>query len=182
MKTTVQRRRPGRVASTTALAALALSLVLSGCNDAEDGDVATAGGETSAAGSEDAAQADGRTQMLEFTQCLRENGMDIDDPAPGEGLQMEMGPGDQAAIEECRHLAPEGGTMGGGSGGSPLEDMTAFAECMRENGVEAFPDPDPQFPNRMIMTPEMGEDPDFEAAHDACADHLQGGGPMGGGE
>lgn len=71
-----------------------------------------------------------------------------------------------------------GGTGGGGSGdenaateGSPIptENSLKFAECIRENGVEDFPDPDA---NGFILY--YGDDPDMESASEKCDDRQPG--------
>lgn len=180
MKVIVSARRPGRLPALAAATVLALALSLTGCGaEEEDPGVASAGGAASGSSEGEIATSDNREQVLEFTTCLREHGMDIDDPAPGEGLQLRVGPDDQEAMDACRDLAPEGGT-GGGANTEMAEAMSDFAECMRENGVEAFPDPDPENPGRMMITPEIGEDPDFAGAEEACADVLPDGGQAGG--
>lgn len=68
---------------------------------------------------------------------------------------------------------------GGGSGKGPEEDTRLeFAKCMRENGVEEYPDPDPNSRTFAIKPPdEYGVDNEtFEAAMDACKDLMPGGG------
>ncbi|WP_155830184.1 hypothetical protein [Glycomyces tenuis] len=59
------------------------------------------------------------------------------------------------------------------------EALQNYVECMRDNGVEAMPDPSPN--GGMQLTPEVGEDPEFEAAQEACQEELPDGGPGGGG-
>jgi hypothetical protein len=55
--------------------------------------------------------------MLKFAQCMREHGVDVPDPKPGEGLKVQ-GPegGDrtkaEAAQKACRALLPGGGPGG----------------------------------------------------------------------
>lgn len=50
------------------------------------------------------------------------------------------------------------------------EGMLDFAACMRDNGVDM---PDPETDGGMaIVLPAMGEDEDFEAAMEACEDHI----------
>ena len=51
-----------------------------------------------------------------------------------------------------------------------LEERREFATCMRENGVEDFPDPDPAKGGFVYY----GDDPDMKAAHEKCGD-LPGG-------
>lgn len=170
MITTRTRHARGPVSLAAALM-LALGLTLSGC-----------GSDSDAAAGEDSAETDERDELLAFTQCLRENGMDIEDPAPGEGLRMQPQEGERgamgSAMEACADLRPEGLGPGGG-GGAASESMLEFAECMRENGVEEFPDPSGS--GGMQMGPEVAEDPDFDAAREECADLIEGGGMMMGG-
>ncbi len=51
------------------------------------------------------------------------------------------------------------------------ENGRKYAECMRENGVEKFPDPKPG-QRGIQIGPEVGDDPDFQKAQDACQSIL----------
>ncbi|MGH3392105.1 MAG: hypothetical protein ACRDOO_24795 [Actinomadura sp.] len=62
-----------------------------------------------------------RDQMLKFARCMREHGIDMPDPRPGEGVQLRVQNGDRAKVEAaqkaCGELRPGGGsrtTSGGG--------------------------------------------------------------------
>jgi hypothetical protein len=119
---------------------------------------------------------------------MRENGIEMADPTSGGGgPRLQIGNGVdpqseefQAAIEACReHL--EGFAQGGPGGpGGPGEQtaeqqeaMLAFAECMRENGVDI---PDPQAGGGFLQ-PGSGVDPqtpEFQEAMEACRDNLGG--------
>jgi len=168
----IATRSPGRLRQLAAPGLLVLALIAAGCGgEDDDGGVATAGGD--ATESDTADTMGDRDRMLAFAECLRDNGLDVEDPAEGEGLRLMFGPGTdralvEAAMEACREYAPEGGP-----GGGPVdsEAMLDFAQCMRDNGVEAFPDPDPD-QGGMQIGPEVGEDPDFEAAQEVCRDIL----------
>jgi hypothetical protein len=54
---------------------------------------------------------------LKFAQCMREHGVNVPDPKPGEGLKIQAQDGDKAKIEaaqkECRQHLPGGGPGGG---------------------------------------------------------------------
>ncbi|WP_328469580.1 hypothetical protein OHA21_02220 [Actinoplanes sp. NBC_00393] len=120
---------------------------------------------------------DPHARSLKFAECLREQGLDVPDPEPGKGFTMKFGPGtDQAAVqkamEACREWAPTGVT-GGGNGPDPQQEerMRAYAQCMRDNGVESFPDPEG---GMVRLDQSSGGDPDFEAAEKACASKMQG--------
>jgi hypothetical protein len=45
--------------------------------------------------------------------------------------------------------------------------MLAHAKCMRDNGVEAFPDPDPD-KGGIRINGDIANDPEFQAAQKVC--------------
>ena len=61
------------------------------------------------------------------------------------------------------------------------EAWVAFAQCMRDNGVEDFPDPDFSNGSMLPFDPDIfhGTDPASQAAFAACRDLLAGIGPGG---
>jgi hypothetical protein len=141
-------------------------LVLSGCG----------GGAEPAAAPSVAASQDPHTRNLKFAECLREQGLDVPDPEPGKGMTMKFGPGSdqqkvQQAMEACREWAPTGMTGGGAPDPKRDEQMRAYSQCMRDNGVASFPDPEG---GMVRLDPSSGEDPDFEAAQEKCAALMQG--------
>jgi hypothetical protein len=161
----------------TALAAvpIALMLALTGCGT--DGGGGDAGDEVASAAdntpdeeqetTEPLSEDEKYEKLLELAQCLRDNGLDVEDPAPGEGIQVQVD-GDpsqaDAAMQECEHLAPP--PPAGEDAADEREDMLAYAQCMRDNGVEQFADPKPG--EGINIGPEVVEDPDFEAAEETC--------------
>lgn len=170
-----------RIRIQTALAAvpIALTLALAGCGaDGSDGgagdDVVSATGSTPAEDESREPQSEDEKyeMLLEFAQCLRDNGLDVADPAPGEGIQVQVD-GDpsqsDAAMQACEHLAPP--PPAGEDTGDEREDMLAYAQCMRDNGVEQFADPKPG--EGINIGPEVVEDPDFELAQETC-DEISG--------
>jgi hypothetical protein len=187
----IVRNRPALRPALLGLGALILSLALAGC--------ASESAPAASAPQDDIHQdeSDRGDPVLAFFQCLRDNGLDVADPAPGEpaaGLrgQVDMDdPAVTAVIDECRtaHFADTEGriTIGGGNMGDNLADTAAlidFVDCMRDHGID-MPDPGP---DGRIGLPE-GHDPEspqFQAAVRECAQHLGGGGiligePGGGG-
>jgi hypothetical protein len=91
------------------LAALPLlcALTPTGCGSDEDGgsDVASAGGTSSTATEGKVLSQDERGEMaLMFAQCMRENGVPMDDPEPGRGIQLKVGPG--TSQETVRAVRP----------------------------------------------------------------------------
>lgn len=69
---------------------------------------------------------------------------------------------------------------------SPQDQALAFSKCMRDNGVAAFPDPEPG--GGLALSPDSGIDPnsaEFQQALQSCRDKMPqgevGGGGAGGG-
>ncbi|TDD63869.1 hypothetical protein E1262_29800 [Jiangella aurantiaca] len=162
--------------------ALLLTATLTACgSDGGDDDVSaagTGGGDStsdSGGGSGGGGETDPEQAELDFYECMRENGVDLPDPDPGQpGIQLQLPPGDpdnEAAMEECRSLLPNGGEAPEVDA-EALESLRAFTECMRENGIDM---PDPAADGRLSM-PE-GVDPqsaEFQAAMTECQPMLDG--------
>ncbi len=151
-----------------------------------------------------AEEVDQEQAVLDLVQCLRDEGLDVADPevdADGnvnlrglfrqaEEAQLDPDAVD-AAMEACSDLL-EGVQLGLAQDFDFTEiqdQLLEFAACMRDNGYD-MPDPD-------LTTFGQGpgggggpfrdldqDDPDFQAALEACQDTLpgfgQGGGPAGG--
>ncbi|MDJ0925096.1 MAG: hypothetical protein QNJ77_11095 [Acidimicrobiia bacterium] len=128
--------------------------------------------------------------VLEFAACMRDLGIDFPDPivdADGNvGFDLdalgELGQVDEAelenAFEACVALL-EGVSFGFERifEAEFQDDVVIFAGCMRDNGVDM---PDPDFAGIMEgrrlfpgWEPEL-DDPDFEAAFEACEELLPG--------
>jgi hypothetical protein len=117
---------------------------------------------------------------------MRDNGVpSFPDPVNGRlQVRIEKG-GDldpdsesyQKAEQTCKPLQPAG--MGqAGQNGRQQGQMLKFAQCMRENGVPAFPDPQPDG-KMLIGGPDSGVDPEsaaFKEAQTKCRDLMPGGG------
>jgi hypothetical protein len=176
---------PRRAVVGVGVALLVALAAACGSGDEEPG-VATAGGQPVAGVTSPTGVADRNAALREFTQCMRDNGVDLPDPAPGTGLVEAYGGllrGDDPLVREafaaCRSRLP--------NGGEPpkldperLEKYRAFAACMRENGVD-LPDPSPDGSLQLSLTDGINPgDPVFQAAVEACRDHLAGLLPTGG--
>lgn len=190
---------------------LCLGFVLSACGGGtESSAVASLNGETgtTAADDEDAGEVDSEAAVMALTECLREQGIDIDDPTVDADGNVRLAPprvgesnvrGElRGAMEACQEFL-EGVTLGfgRGAGGDSTEAddlMLEFAACMRDNGVDM---PDPDFsatgpggdadaegdgagPGGGPFGDIDRDDPDFRAAQEACQDILAGFGPGGG--
>ncbi|TDE38689.1 hypothetical protein [Actinomadura sp. 6K520] len=159
---------------------LALALTLTGCGSdgGDDSGVASAGGERQNGAAGGGGKPDPDEMGVKFAQCMRENGVQMDDPKPGEGIRLRMKnvPKETVdkAMEACRQYDP----MANATGAPDPEQQERgrqFAECMRRNGVEKFPDPEPGQRGIKIDRNTVGDDPDLESAQRACQDVLQGG-------
>lgn len=146
---------------------LALVLGLTGCGSGDGGGGGDGGGDGTGQSLHD--------DQLRFAACLRDHGVDIEDPKPGEGLQIDSTGEDKertdAAVEACQDLLPPPDAE---FEQDERDDMLAYAQCMRDNGVEAFADPQPGA--GIDVGPDVFEDPDFERAQETC-DAEAGGAP-----
>jgi hypothetical protein len=175
--------------------AIALALALTAAILAACGGGGGGGGEDQASREEAA---------LEFSECMREHGVDVPDPKPGQagvmlGGTTKSGPGGKnkttiginpedpatkKALEACESKMPQGQKMSPQQEEKFKEAALAFAKCMREHGVNM---PDPQFggKGKISMKIEKGgldpNSPAFEEAQEGCRKEVPGGGPTIGG-
>lgn len=116
---------------------------------------------------------------LVHAQCMRDNGYaEFPDPEPNGDFRIridpESAPRFEAAAAACQHLAPEG-LRGEDLDPEALEELLKFAQCVRENGLPDFPDPDAKGrfdPRRVGVGPD---DPRLETAMEACRNEVGGG-------
>ncbi|MCX5561789.1 hypothetical protein [Streptomyces sp. NBC_00038] len=164
----MRMRTRGTLAALPPALALALALSLSGCGSGTDTE------ETGAAASK-SSQDD---QGVKFAQCLREHGVDVEDPEPGKGLRItgKLPKGEvDKAMEACRKYDPM--QNGEASADPEMEErVRKLAQCMRDNGVEEFPDPEPG--GGIQINQDIAEDPDFAKAQKTCDKYApDGAGP-----
>lgn len=115
-----------------------------------------------------------------YAQCMRDNGVpDFPDPNADGSFALDHDKFDQddpkfrAALEKCRDLAP--GADHQKSDPASVEQMREFSQCMRDNGLPDFPDPDADGQLRGLSHEEQNN-PEFQAAMETCRDKLPGGG------
>jgi hypothetical protein len=168
MTTTTARRRSLGVVTAVVL------LALSACGGAEGDGVASAGGEanptTEAAEKE---SVDEEAQALAFAECMRDNGVDMPDPEPGEeglfgAFHSVEAEHDSETIEQalaaCEDLMPR--RAHGNEHDLDDEAMLELAECLRDQGLEV---PDNVFEGGALH----GEDEDdVRAAMEVCRDKV----------
>lgn len=120
---------------------------------------------------------------LEFAECMRAHGVEMEDPEPGQNIAIDGSedPATKKALAVC------GGKLDAvAQEASPEEDeefregWLAFTECMRGEGIDLA---DPQFLG--VEKVHLGiagvdtESPAFEAAAEACKDELPEGNGFG---
>jgi hypothetical protein len=160
--------RPVHPRAAVAAAAIAL-LALSACGGSGDG---SASAESDALGSE---ASDEDAQALAFAECMRDNGVDMPDPGPGQqgladAFQSVAESVDQdtmrQAMSACQDLMPQYAS----EGMHDEEVMLDLAECLRDQGLDVSDDPFSEVHGGEI---DPGE---FSAAMEVCRDVLIPGG------
>lgn len=155
---------------------LALAPLAPCTDDSDDGGIPSAGGEETAAAGTGSDSGDMEEQLLAFSQCMRDEGIaDFPDPEPngdgGWGLTHpeDMDPEGEdllAAEAACEDLFPAPGA----EDALPAEEYEALvehAECIRNNGVPDYADPEP---NGGIQFSDEMETEEFKNAMEACRD------------
>jgi hypothetical protein len=171
---------------------LVLALVAAACSDS-GGSSKVASIDTGSADASEQLESDSieqtETAMLAFTQCLRDQGIDVDDPTMDADGNMQLPPISftsvvegtdpeapmpdiDAIIAPCEeHLAGIVTTAGPGDMTDAEDMFLAYAECMRSNGVD-MPDPDFSSNGGVIdLGSDGGDGATFEAADKECR-HL----------
>ena len=173
-------------------------VLLSACGSSSGVATLTGADDATPSPTASAAAGDPEEALLAFTECMRENGIDLPDPvfrgagggsAQGgdvtEAVPGEIPPFDpnsdefRAAQEACeQHLEGLGALEPGEAPELSAEEegaFLAFAECMREHGIDM---PDPRN-GGILVRPGSEEDfdpmsEDFQAAEEECRSHLDG--------
>jgi hypothetical protein len=165
------------------LAVLAMvALIGAGCSNtpAETG-TGSSGGDKNATN---------RDKAMKFAECMRDNGVSafpdptasgeltIDGIANGSSLDTSTA-AFKKANSACKDLQPAG-FMGRKRSDPEQENALKFAQCMRDNGVEDFPDPTKDGPlidtTRIPSAAGRGalDIPGLQAAVETCRDALAG--------
>jgi len=184
-------------------AGVAALLVLTGCGggggDGGDDDGVAALSQPTTTGTGDdgegtseepPTEAEVQEAALEFAQCMREHGVDMEDPeftdGGGVGINVGGGAGEidpetmDAANEACQPIMED---VTSGFEPDPEQEAEmqeralAHAQCMRDHGIENYPDP--VFPEGGGMVQAIGEDSgidpesaEFQAAQEACEEEF----------
>jgi hypothetical protein len=148
----------------------------------------TACGEEAAGGSSSGGdrESEARDAMLAHAQCMRDHGVDVPDPQFDGGRVTQRGPDESVAPEKLKeaeeacekHLEAVDPPELSDEEQQEMKDAAlAHARCMRENGIEKFPDPmfDENGGAQIQIGPGSGidpEDPKFKEAQEACRDKM----------
>ncbi|MEU9672052.1 hypothetical protein AB0D92_00740 [Streptomyces parvus] len=169
MNQTLPRRTAARSRGRSLAAACALAAALTLTATACSGD----GGGTKDGGSASGGEKTKEDQALEHRTCLREQGLDIPEPKPGQdgmGLTVDGGSMSKEKMEKA-FKACEDKAVGGGPkelSQAEKDKMVAYARCMRQNGFDM---PDPKFDGGAMQAAPALKSKDmkkFEKANKAC--------------
>jgi hypothetical protein len=205
---TDQATRRGRgaqwILTVCALALLVLLLVACGGGGSEDG-VAAASEDTSGSddsgddSSDDGSASDSEEELIDWVECMRDEGIDVPDPQVDADGNLTLGPGlgggggggggqlDPEALQDATEVCgevPQSAFGGERPDQTEIQDtLLEFAQCMRKNGYD-MPDPNFSGGSAVNLTEVFGDidtnDPAFQEAAEACQDVLGGG--LGGGD
>ena len=171
---------------TTPLLALilTLALVMAACsNDGESSRIASSGESGQDTSPSVETDADGaEAAIAKYTQCLRDEGIDIEDPTVDADGNVHLSPIEpsiepdgtdlDAIIDTCKtHLEGISTAVVSGDGMTELEDaLVEYAQCMRDHGVD-MPDPDLSSGGGVI---DLGnaDEAEFDAADAECRQIL----------
>jgi hypothetical protein len=113
---------------------------------------------------------DGKTdedRNREFAKCMREHGVDVPDPEPGQGgitIKERDLEKVRPAQDACQHLLPNGGVPEK-MDPEELDKARQQAKCLREHGIDVT-EPDPNNPG--IRPPDGVDQDKMRAAMEAC--------------
>jgi hypothetical protein len=172
---------------------IAFALLVAACGDEGDDAVASLADTTPTTLQAETAGVDSEELLLEFSQCMRDNGvpnfpdptLDADGnirPFGNGGGQGDLGVDRdtiQAAQEECIPIVEDLALNFFRANRGQIEDLLyEFASCMRDEGVDM---PDPDFSEGPLAGGgPFGdidrEDPEFQEAAETCSDVFGAGG------
>lgn len=157
-----------------------------GCRGASRGPGVASGGDAggASASARPSGAADNEERRRQFAECMRDHGLEIDDPDPNGGavrVQASAGAQESAkgkdAMRACQQYLPAGKLTN--TDPQQMEQLRRFAACMREHGIE-MSDPDPNSGGALQLPKGDGagkfnpDGPAFQRAEQACKDTLPG--------
>jgi hypothetical protein len=173
-----------RVLAAALLAAGALAVAACGGDDSSGGN-SSGGNSSGGASSAGDRESKARDAQLKYARCMRENGVDMPDPTfDAGGGTLQTGPGEEvppAKLREAEQACEkyleeiEPPKLSEEQQQEMRDAALAQARCMREQGIENFPDPTFGKDGGAEIRIEKGSgidpsDPDFKQAEEACRD------------
>ncbi len=161
--------RSSRVSSLWIAIAVLGGAVVAGC------------GSTGAPGRTAATARRGPSSGLQFSQCMRANGVpNFPDPGPrgnqigpGSGLNLQS-PAGQLAFNACVKYLHQSGHSPPVPASVRRQELK-LAQCMRANGVPNFPDPDANGDIQFPVTSPIPQSPAFQRAQNGpCKKYVNG--------
>src|SRR5262245_19155624 len=145
------------------------------CSSGSDGPgIATAAGAT--AQPTPTASLSDDEKRRQFAQCMRDHGIDVEDPSGNGGGVMIRGTDKNradTAMRACQTLLP-GGSLSRSLTPEHLAEMHHCTQCLRDHGVNVAA-PDPNGGIRISPGPGMSkDDPRLQQAFNACQDLMPG--------
>ncbi|POM24958.1 hypothetical protein BTM25_35970 [Actinomadura rubteroloni] len=164
-----------RIRTLFAAALLPALLTLSACGNGpkNDGVASVNGGKAKGTASPTATLSQEDAQ-LKFAQCMRQNGVQVEDPDPNNPGKISIkaegkGKGKvdmDAAQKKCGKFLQQGGMGGHKPTAKELDQMVKMAQCLRDHGLDAK---DPDENGGMRMNVKEGMDPKkVEQAQKEC--------------
>jgi hypothetical protein len=158
---------------TLATLALLLAVGAAGCDQNADPTVVTASSGAPGAGA--SAAADGPDRDLQYSQCMRDQGLTwFPDRGADGGLAVSVPEGQQARFEKaeeaCQEFAPGANRSGGPISDEDLNRLRQMAQCIRDHGFPNWPDPDANGSTE-VDSNAVGANPDdpaFQKAMQQC--------------
>jgi hypothetical protein len=164
-----------RIRTTLVLAVVPLAISLAACSSgsSNDGVASVKSAKPSASAS---SSANAQDAQLKFAQCMRENGVNVKDPEPGQPVHVTISGGADSgklekATQKCQHFLQEGGVASGGNDQAGQDAMLKYAQCMRKNGVNM---PDPKPGGGLKLQAPQGSQEKIQAAEKKCQQYLPG--------
>jgi hypothetical protein len=161
----------------SATVVVACSLFLVACTNTNSPGVATANGAVTSPSKDGAAE---EQALQQFAQCMGQHGVSVPDPhniaPPSGGRDTPSLQKWEEAQNACRALLP-GGDLEQGPGDAEMEQLRAFAVCMRAHDIpitDPLPNGNMKINGRFehVTRTQLEADPVFVEAMAACKDKL----------
>ena len=170
-----------KMRSLALLAVVPAVFGLAACGGTADDGVASANGGTQKPAASPSASLDPHEAALKFAQCMRQHGVQVDDPKGNDdriSVKFKKGSGSRAKLatanKACQHFLAAGGRGMNPNDPQARDRLLKYTKCMRDHGID-IEDPKPGHAIKM-PAPGEGSRAKFAAAQKACQKHQPGSG------